>query len=265
MLAGTYAVNGLEIPQLPALAQDGRQILQNLGVRIHAVQYPDLWRQVNGWSCGHHVLHFANAVANGLLALSSNQAYSPPLEWTDFVADMAGWLKKVGFPKSPLKPPTQPKRTTRPGQMPSPKRPAAPKAKSRPAAPKAKTNVQVKVCLHGKTCSRLLSTHHVMSCHVMSSISRRGQVGGWAGITCVHQLKTSAQSSHIKSYQATIGAWRGKLSGSTRAGDHPRVLLHSGACAGEASSRIPPSLRAVCWKVWGEIRDKHAYRAAALL
>ena len=227
MLAGTYAVDGLKTPQLSALAQDGRQILQNLGVKTHAVQYPVFWTQINGWSCGHNILSFADAVANGLLALSSNQTYSPPLDWTNFVEDMGKWLEQVGFSKSPPRPPVQLKR------------------KASTAAPKATTNVQVKVCLHGKTCSRLLSTHHVMSCHVMSSISRRGQVGRWEAITCVHPLKTSALSSHIKSYQATIGAWRGKLSGSTRAGDHHRVLLHSAACAGEASSRIPPSLRAV--------------------
>ena len=98
---GTFAVDGLRHDDMHGLAEQGKQLLTSLGVKTHEIQYPDFFSQANSWACGHHLLHFTQAVAEGFLSHGSHGGYAPPEKWDEFVGNLIGLLANIGVGNEP--------------------------------------------------------------------------------------------------------------------------------------------------------------------
>jgi len=96
LVPGTFAIDGLRHASMRGLAEKGKDFLTSLGVKTHEIQYPEFFSQAHSWACGHHLLHFTQAVAEGFLSLGPHGGYAPPEKWDDFVGNLTGLLANIG-------------------------------------------------------------------------------------------------------------------------------------------------------------------------
>jgi len=79
-------------------------LTQDLGFVKLRTEFPSFWKQIDGTSCGFHVLHFLlHYLFKGIDALYvAPKPYKNAMDWRDFASELSNLVKEMGH--APLEP-----------------------------------------------------------------------------------------------------------------------------------------------------------------